>query len=454
MKKRVVVTGLGVVSAIGQRTEEFWSNCLLGKSKVTKIPDHWFRYADFNSTWWSPLPDIDYSEYGITRLEKKQLDKSGLMALASAFQALDSAGLVYTKNGGKRNTYSIQSIDNKRAGVFMGTGVGGISSFASCFSHQILSRQKESLEKLIPSIERGENVERLKEVLNGMVFPRRFNPFGVAMTMPNACSGNIGIRFNLTGNNNTFCSACAAGTVAIGHGFKAVRAGEIDLALVGGVEYVYDEYGALFLGFDAVRTLANGHADPDKVNRPFDRDRSGFLFSEGGGAVLIIEEWEHARKRGAPILAEIVGYAENCDAYNIMMMENSGHKIMRMIEQALADSGLSAKDVDYVNTHGTGTQLNDEIESRVIEEVFGKGVLLNSTKSLIGHTLGASGAIEAVVTILSIYQKTTHVCRNLDDPIRDLNFVTGVDSYPIDVAISQSFGFGGHNAALVFREYR
>jgi 3-oxoacyl-[acyl-carrier-protein] synthase II len=286
-----------------------------------------------------------------------------------------------------------------------------------------------------------------------MSSPRRFNPFGVSMTMPNACSGNLGIKFGLYGNNLTYCSACASGTVAIGHGFKAVRSGEVDLALVGGVESLYDDYGTIFMGFDTVKALTRGNEAPDKANRPFDRDRTGFLFSEGGGAVLLIEDLEHAKKRGAEVYAEIIGYAETCDGYNIMMIEKSGEQIIRMLEMALTDASISVKDVDYINAHGTGTPLNDETETSIIENLFGREVLINSTKSLIGHTLGASGAIEAVVTSLSIKNKTTHICRNLNHPMKDLNFVTKVDSYPIKTAISQSFGFGGHNAVLVFREY-
>jgi len=453
MKRRVVITGLGVITGIGQDVEEFWSNCLAGKTSVARIPEHWFNYSDFHSQIWSPLPDVDYSSYEITRLEEKQLDKSSLMAIACAFQALDSAILPCVKVDKKRNTYSIQSVDNEKFGVFMGTGVGGLTSFASCFSYQILTRQKASLSESIALLEKNNNVDSLKDILDKLLCPRRFNPFGVSMTMPNACSGNLGIKFKLLGSNNTLTAACASGTVAIGYGFKAIRSGELDLALVGGVEYLSDDYGAVFLGFDSVRALASGHEDPDKANRPFDKDRSGFLFSEGGGAVLVIEELEHAKKRGAPIYAEILGYAETCDGYNIMMMESSGYNIIRMIKQALADAGISEEKIDYINTHGTGTILNDETETGIIERIFGREVLINSTKSLIGHTLGASGAIEAVVTALSIHNKTTHVCRNLDNPMKDLNFVTQVDSYPIKTAISQSFGFGGHNAVIVIGEY-
>jgi 3-oxoacyl-[acyl-carrier-protein] synthase II len=453
MRKRVVITGLGVISAIGQNPDDFWKSCLEAKTRVERIPDHWLHYGDFHSHILSPLPSVDYSTYGIGRIEEKQLDPTSLIAVACSFQALDSAGLEYTKLDQKRNTYSIPSVDKARAGVFMGTGIGGLSTFASSYSHQLLTRHKETLSKA--SARLGDQPVRdiLKQVQERMLFPKRFNPFAVAMTMPNACSANVGIKFNLYGSNNAYCAACASGTVAIGYGFKAVRSGELDLAFVGGVEYLRDDYGGVFGGFDTVRALANNNDNPDKANRPFDKDRTGFLFSDGGGAVFVIEDLEHARKRGAKIYAEIIGYGETCDGFNIMMMEGNGTQITRMLELAFADAGISAAEIDYINSHGTGTRLNDETETAVIEKVFGNKVLINSTKSLIGHTLGASGAIETLVTALSIRHKTTHICRNLENPMKDLNFVTKVDSYPIRTGISQSFGFGGHNAVLILREY-
>ena len=454
MRKRVVITGLGVISAIGQNPDEFWKSCLEAKTKVERIPAHWFHYGDFHSQIWSTLPAVDYSTYGIGRIEEKQLDPSSLIAIACSFQALDSAKLEYTKLDQKRNTYSIPSLDKNRVGVFMGTGIGGLSTFASCYSYQLLLRQKELLAKASAELADHPVREILKRVQERMLYPRRFNPFAVAMTMPNASSANVGIKFNLCGSNNAYSAACASGTVAIGYGFKAVRSGELDVALVGGVEYLRDDYGGVFAGFDAVRALANNNDHPDKANRPFDKDRTGFLFSEGGGAGFVIEDLEHARKRGAPIYAEIIGYGETCDGFNIMMMESGGTQITRMLELAFADAGVSAAEIDYINSHGTGTRLNDETETGVIDKVFGKKVLINSTKSLIGHTLGASGAIEALVTALSILNKTTHVCRNLENPMKDLNFVTKVDSYPIRTGISQSFGFGGHNAVLILREYQ
>jgi len=453
MRRRVVITGLGVISAIGQNPDAFWKSCLEAKTRVERIPEHWLYYGDFHSRIWSPLPAVDYAAYGIGRIEEKQLDPSTLVGLACSFQALDSAGLHYALLDHKRNTYSLSSVDQERTGVFMGTGIGGLGTFASCYSYHLLLRQKEALAKAYAQLREHPAGAILKQVHEKMIVPRRFNPFGVAMTMPNACSANIGIKFNLYGSNNAYCAACASGTVAIGHGFKAVRSGELDVALVGGVEHLSDEYGGLFAGFDTVRALASANEDPDKANRPFDRDRTGFLFSEGGGAVFVIEDLEHARKRGARIFAEILGYGETCDGFNIMMMESGGGQITRMLRLAFADAGVSAEEIDYINAHGTGTRLNDETETAVIEQVFGKTVLINSTKSLIGHTLGASGALEALVTVLSIHHKTTHVCRNLEHPIRDLNFVTQVDAFPIRTGLSQSFGFGGHNAALILREY-
>jgi 3-oxoacyl-[acyl-carrier-protein] synthase II len=454
MRRRVVITGLGVISAIGQNPDEFWKSCLEGKTRIERIPDHWLHYGDFHSQILSPLPAIDYSKYGIGRIEEKQLDPTSLIAIACSFQALDSAGFEYTKLDQKRNTYSVSMLDKGRTGVFMGTGIGGLSTFASSYSHQLLTRHKETLAKASAQLADHPVGDILKQVQERMLFPRRFNPFAVAMTMPNACSANVGIKFNLYGSNNAYCAACASGTVAIGYGFKAVRSGELDLAFVGGVEYLRDDYGGVFGGFDTVRALAYNNDNPDKANRPFDQDRTGFLFSEGGGAVFVIENLEHAQNRGARIYAEILGYGETCDGFNIMMMEGSGAQIMRMLDLAFADAGISAADIDYINSHGTGTRLNDETETAVIEKVFGKTVLINSTKSLIGHTLGASGAIEVLVTTLSILHKTTHVCRNLDHPMKDLNFVTQVASYPIRTGLSQSFGFGGHNAVLVLREYQ
>jgi len=455
MKRRVVITGTGIMTSIGLNVREFWANCLRGETCIEKIPDHWFDYSDFNSQLWSPLPEIPFEKYEINRIEQKQIDKSSLIAMGCAFQALESASLQLERQDQRRNTFTVPSINRERAGVFMGTGIGGAKTFSDCFAYQSIARQKEALSDLLPRLKERDfqEFEQLNQIIDRLIMPRRFHPFAVSMIMPNACSGNLGIKFDFRAGNNTFCAACASGTVAIGYGFKAIRSGEIDIALAGGTEYLYDEYGGTFYGFDVVKALTSNNQDPDKANCPFDVKHSGFLFSEGGGAVLVIEELDHALRRGAPIIAEIIGYGETCDAHNIMMMQSSGQNIMIMIGRVLEDGGISEKEVDYLNTHGTGTVLNDETEVKVIGETFGRDVLVNSTKSLLGHTLGASGAIEALVAALSIKDKTTHICKNLEEPIADLNFVTRVNSYPIRTALSQSFGFGGHNAALLLREY-
>lgn len=295
--------------------------------------------------------------------------------------------------------------------------------------------------------------EELEEILALIEHGSRYNPFVVSMLMPNAPSAALGIKFSLTGPNATYCVACASGTVAVGHGYRAVRNGYVDIAMAGGSEYLYDEHGHIFRGFDIAGTLVRDCADPEFANRPFDKERSGFLFSQGGAAVLVLEDLEHALGRDAPIMAEIIGFAETFDGYSMMSLAPGGEQIERMLRAVLADSNLEPTDVDYVNAHGTGTRNNDETEAMVIDRVFGKAVPVNSTKSLLGHTIGASGAFEALVTALTLRDGKTHVNNNLAMPSYDLNFVRCVENFDPDIGISQSFAFGGHNAALVLRRY-
>ena len=217
--------------------------------------------------------------------------------------------------------------------------------------------------------------------------------------------------------------------------------------------YLNDEHGHIFRGFDVAGTLVRDCAEPQSANRPFDQGRSGFLFSQGGAAVLLLEELEHALRRGAPILAELAGFAETFDAYSMMSLAPDGAQIERAIRASLADAGLPAGAVDYVNAHGTGTVNNDAIESAIIERVFGTSVPVNSTKSLLGHTIGASGAFEALVTALTLRDGKTHINRGLETPCSGLNYVRSVQAFHPEVGVSQSFAFGGHNAALVLRRY-
>jgi len=450
MRRRVAVTGLGVVSSIGNSVEDFWRSCLEGATRVEPIPPAWLSYSQFASRLWSPLAEPDYEAYGLGRIERLQNDRTALIAMAAAFQALEAAGIAREMRDEKRNTFALRGIEPERAGISLGTGIGGVSSLVGYFLHHALTRPKASLREVEKSLTEAEARERLAECERLLQAPPRDNPFAVAMAMPNTAASSLSVKLSLVGPHRTHCAACASGTVALGHGYRSIASGETDLLLAGGVELLDDPYGSIFHSFDLARTLVRGE-DPERANRPFDRERSGFLFSQGGGAVLILEELERARGRGAPVLAEIAGFAETSDAHNLMVMEAGGSQIARAIDNALADAGLRPEEIDYVNAHGTGTQANDEAEAAVLGRIFRSRPLVNSTKSLLGHTIGASGALEAVVTVLSLKHQTTHACRNLEDPIADLNFVRRVDSYPIRAALSQSFAFGGHNAAVVLR---
>jgi 3-oxoacyl-[acyl-carrier-protein] synthase II len=434
-RRRVVVTGIGMISPLGTSAPECWSALLAGRTAVAPVPSAWRRYAETASTIWAPLPPIDWPTLGIGRIEQMQLDTSGMLTIAASAEAIRDAGIGTASADAKKNTFRLEGPDPGRCGVFMGTGVGGITSFVGNLANHVMS----PLANAIPD----------PAILPPM--PPRFNPYAVPSMMPNAVSALLGIRWSLCGPNLTFSQACAAGTVAVGHAFRAVADGSVDMALCGGAEYLGDPYGGIFRGFDIARTLVAENADAQRANRPFDRDRSGFLFAEGGAAVLVCEEAEAARRRGARAYAEIVGYAENFDGYSIMSIDPSGTRITEMVAAAVQDAGCVPGDVDYVNAHGTGTAVNDEIESSVIERLFGTTPLVTATKSLTGHCIGASGGIEAAVTALSISRQETHACHNLEHPIRDLRFAREAGPCRIETAVTQSFAFGGHNAAVVMK---
>jgi 3-oxoacyl-[acyl-carrier-protein] synthase II len=421
MKRRVVITGGGAVSAIGIGLQEFWRSCLEGKSIVASIPPAWGQYAELHSRLWSPLPAIDPEALGIARTERLQLDPFAMLALGAAREALLNAGFSLVP-AQRARAFTILGADAARTGVFLGTGIGGACTF---------------LENHSRHLSRGP----------------RYHPFVVSMLMPNASSAAIANKFSIHGPNATYCVACASGTVSVGNAYRAVRDGQVELAITGGSEFLHDEHGHIFRGFDVAGTLVRDCADPPTANRPFDEKRSGFLFSQGGAAVLLLEELEHALRRGASIMAELTGFAETFDAYSMMSLAPDGAQIERVIRASLADAGLEAAAVGYVNAHGTGTRNNDEIESKVIGRVFGTSVAVNSTKSLLGHTIGASGAFEALVTALTLRDGKTHINKNLEAPCSDLNYVRSAEVFGPQVGLSQSFAFGGHNAALVLSRY-
>ena len=285
--------------------------------------------------------------------------------------------------------------------------------------------------------------------LRGAVPDRqRFTPFAVPMMMTNAAGAYIGIKLGLNGANLSFGLACAASTVAIGHAFKALRRGELDVVIAGGAEFLDDGLGGVFRGFDAARALTRFDGPPDQANRPFDAARQGFLFSAGGACLLILERADHARRRGAQSLGEVLGYGETFDAYSLMAMAPDAVQIRRAMRMALDDAEREPTDIAYVNAHGTGTPTNDPVEASAILETLGSEVVVNSTKSLLGHTMGASGALETLITLLSLRERRTHPSRGLVDPIAPLNFAMTATELEPGAALCESFAFGGHNAVL------
>jgi 3-oxoacyl-[acyl-carrier-protein] synthase II len=449
MTRRVAITGVGVVSAIGQDAPTFWQACLRGSSSVVPIPERWLEYADYHSKLWSPLDDIDLAALGFDRVEVAQHDPVSLIAVRAATEALEHAGYAPEPHDRRARTYRVPGIDAERAGVYVGTGVGGARSFLRNHAVQVLERPCNSLRAALARTHTADAA--LEATLARLRHDVRFNPFVVSMLMPNAVSAVPGLRFGFNGPNVTCTLACAAGTAAIGQAYRAVRDGLVDFALAGGSEFLDDEHGGIFRGFDVAGTLVRDCAEPDAANRPFDERRSGFLFAQGGAGMVALEPLDAAKERGTEVIAEVCGYGETFDAHSLMSLAEDGVQIERMLRCALAEAGVPAAEVGLVNAHGTGTERNDATEAEIIRRVFGNHVAVTPTKSLLGHTFGASGALETIATVLSLRDQTTHACRNLESPIADLAFVRDVGKLEISSAVTQSFAFGGHNTCLVLR---
>lgn len=432
MKNRAVITATGVISPAGMNTDEFWNSCLQQKDYICPIPENWKHYSSFMSQYWSPLDKYFPGSEWLLKMDLLQLDFCQLMVLDAAYQAITASGISFSIVDSRKRIMRLECINPERAGVFIGTGTGGITSLLSAHLSQLLSTADHL---------------RLSSA-NQDSSLKRYNPFTVPMMMVNGSADILGIRLSLHGMNRTVTAACSSGTMAIGEAYRAVAEGRLDFALAGGVEYLHDPSGGIFRGFDIAGTLTR-ISDPVSCNCPFDQSRSGFLFCEGGCAILMIESLEHAVKRGAKIIAEIKAYQNAFEAYNLMMMDPAGSHIENLLRSVVNQSGLKVQEIDYINAHGTGTVLNDQIESDVIDRVFGKEVPVNSTKSITGHALGASGALEAVVTALSVYYDRVHGSKNLRNPVRNLNFVKNTSTHRVKNALTESFAFGGHYAALV-----
>jgi 3-oxoacyl-[acyl-carrier-protein] synthase II len=408
-KRRVVITGLGSVTALAESVDGLFTALCEGKSGVSTIEA--FDASAYTVHFGGEIKNFDVTKY-IDQRESKRMDRFTQLALAAAKQAVNDSGLDFSKE------------DVSRAGVVVGTGIGGI---------------KEIEEQHLKLLAKG---------------PSKVSPFCVPRLMANAASGNIAIQYGLRGPNFCVSSACASGNHAIGEAFCNIVAGRSDIMITGGSEAALTPIG--LASFCAARSLSTRNDDPPAASRPFDRDRDGFVLSEGAG-ILILEEESHAKKRCAHIHAELLGYSATDDGYHITAPLPDGNGAAMTMKIALADAGLGTEKIDYINAHGTGTELNDVAESSAIRSVFGEqayNIPVSSTKSCLGHLLGASGAVELIICAKVINESVIPPTINLDN--QDERCGLKMDFVPkqarqarVNVAMSNSFGFGGHNACLV-----
>ena len=408
---RVVITGLGVVTALGFDPDTLWQNLVAGRSGVRLI-----RSFDTTDQAAKIAGEVDFDpEQYIDPKEAKRLDRFTQFAMVASMGAVKHAGLDFSKE------------DCSRCGVTVGSGIGGLSTIET--EHRRL-------------LERG---------------ARRVSPLMIPKLMINAGSGQVSIHFGLLGPNFAVASACASAAHAIGEAFHIVARGEADVMLTGGAEAAVTPLAVA--GFCTQKALSTRNDEPEKASRPFDRDREGFVLAEGAG-ILVLEEYEHARRRGANIMAEFLGFGASADSYNIVAPHPEGTGAMLAMKAGLKSAGLNPEEVSYINAHGTGTPLGDEVETIAIKKAFGDfayKVPISSTKSMLGHLLGASGGAEIVATVQSVAHDVIHATINLDnaDPKCDLDYVPlQPRSANVKVALCNSFGFGGHNATMVVGKLR
>jgi 3-oxoacyl-[acyl-carrier-protein] synthase II len=411
-RPRVVITGVGAVSPLGNSVDKLWEGLIQGRSGIRRITQ--FDASELPCQIAGEIPDFDPEDY-MERKEARRIPRSAQIALASALQAMCDAHLPATMP------------EPERAGVSFGTSVGGIDM-----------------------VDDGTQVLRSKGY-------NRLNPFTLPAAIPNLAAFVMARRFQCLGPNSTISTACATGTQAIGEGTEVIRRGAADIVISGGTESAIRDF--TIGGFSAMRALPTNFNDqPTRASRPFSADREGFVFSEGA-AVVILEELSHALRRGAPIYAEIAGYASSADGYHMAAPDPEAAGPARAMRWALRDAGIDPSQVDYINAHGTSTPLNDRTETLAIKEVFREHatrVPISSTKSMIGHPMGAAGAVEAIVCALTIQGERIHPTINYEkpDPECDLDYVPNqAREAHVDVVLSNSFGLGGQNACLVIKRY-
>lgn len=410
--RRVVVTGLGIVSPVGNDVETAWKNVVEGVSGIGPITD--FDASAFSTTFGGCVKDFDATAY-MSPKELRKIDTFMHYGIASSVQAFEDSGL------------DVNEDNARRFGVAMGSGIGGIGTIEANHSKYVDS---------------GNN-------------PRKISPFFVPGSIINMISGHVSIRYGLKGPNLALVTACTTATHSIGIAARTIAYGDADLMLAGGAEYATTPLG--LGGFCSARALSTKNDDPAGASRPWDRDRDGFVLGNGAGC-LVLEELEHAKNRGAKIYAEMAGFGMSGDAHHITAPAESGEGAALCMAAALEDSGLNAEEIDYVNAHGTSTPLGDVAETQAIKTVFGnhaKALAVSSTKSVHGHLLGAAGAIEAVFTILGLRDQVAPPTINLEnpDPECDLDYVPNeARQTQVRAAVSNSFGFGGTNGTLIFRQ--
>ena len=411
MRNRVVITGLGVTTPIGSNKETFWNSLKQGRGGVARIDS--FDVSEFSSQIAGLVRDFEPSKW-MEPKELKRTDRSVQFAVASAISAVADAGIELDKE------------NLNRIGVLVGSGIGGISIF---------EKQCEAFLK------------------SG---PRRISPYFIPMLICDMSSGQIAIRFGLKGPNSCVVTACASGAHAIGDAFRIIQYGDADVMVTGGTEAAVTPMA--LGGFSSMKALSTRNNEPEKASRPFDRDRDGFVMAEGSG-ILVLDSLQHALQRNARIYAEIAGFGMTGDAYHMTAPDPNGEGAARAMQCALSDAGLNPEDVDYINSHGTSTPLNDKVETMAIKNVFGSHaykLCVNSTKSMTGHLLGASGAVELAACIMAIQEGIVHPTINYEypDPGCDLNYVPNTAiKKEMKIVMSNSLGFGGHNAALILKRY-
>lgn len=411
-KKRVVVTGIGVISPVGTGKEKFWDSLIRGKSGIDLISR--FACDEFPTKIAGEVKDFNPEDF-IEKKELKRLDRFTQFAIAAASMALEDSNL------------NLSSIDKDRAGVVMGSGIGGSETWE---------------EQHCTLLEKG---------------PKRISPFFIPMMIANMASGQVSMQFNLKGPNFTVVTACASGTNAIGEAFRILQRNDADIMVAGGTEAPITPLS--LAGFSSMKALSTRNDEPYRASRPFDRDRDGFVMAEGAG-VLILETLEHALKRKARIYAEVIGYGSTADAYHLTQPAPEGEGAARAMKAAIADAGIKPEQVDYINAHGTSTPLNDKFETLAIKNTFGEhayNLAISSTKSMTGHLLGAAGAVELIATVLTAVYDEIPPTINYDcaDPECDLNYVPNKSlAKAVNIALSNSMGFGGHNACVIVKKYK